>query len=173
MECRDCKKEFTPNPRWHRAWGLCPECRVLNSHRIKEKYKKTAKGKACLERWVHSEKRAENEKGYRQTPRRKQLAVAATTRFRLNHPELEPEVARVNRIYESRTQGKLRGWWKEHSKNGCLKCGTFEKLCIDHIIPRSLGGSDDISNLQVLCIRCNGEKGTQTIDYAASHTSDK
>lgn len=31
---------------------------------------------------------------------------------------------------------------------------------IDHIFPRSLGGTSDESNLRVFCTRCNTVKGT-------------
>ena len=31
-------------------------------------------------------------------------------------------------------------------------------LEVDHIVPRTHGGSDDLSNLQALCIRCNAGK---------------
>lgn len=40
----------------------------------------------------------------------------------------------------------------------CLSCGTTEDLTIDHIIPVSLDGTNEITNLQVLCRRCNGRK---------------
>ena len=53
-------------------------------------------------------------------------------------------------------------WWAvlARDKWKCLSCGRSSKedgvlLEVDHIIPRSKGGSDDMSNLQTLCKKCN------------------
>jgi hypothetical protein len=35
-------------------------------------------------------------------------------------------------------------------------------LTVDHIIPKSLGGSDDLDNLQPMCAGCNFKKGNGT-----------
>lgn len=47
----------------------------------------------------------------------------------------------------------------------CLKCGTDKNLTTDHIIPISKGGSNDFSNLQILCEKCNSTKGSKAEDY--------
>lgn len=40
----------------------------------------------------------------------------------------------------------------------CKYCRTEDNLTIDHKIPVILGGTNDASNLQCLCFRCNGIK---------------
>lgn len=45
----------------------------------------------------------------------------------------------------------------------CKRCGADWTcdLTLDHIVPRSKGGTDDADNLQTLCQRCNSKKGTR------------
>lgn len=49
--------------------------------------------------------------------------------------------------------------------NKCLKCGTSDKLTVDHIIPVSRGGTNQEHNLQTLCEPCNLDKGTEIKSY--------
>ena len=49
--------------------------------------------------------------------------------------------------------------------NTCIYCGYGRRatsLDIDHMIPVARGGSNDPSNLQVICRPCNQRKGVQT-----------
>jgi 5-methylcytosine-specific restriction endonuclease McrA len=39
-------------------------------------------------------------------------------------------------------------------------------MTTDHVVPRSLGGSDSWTNLACACIRCNNRKGSRTPEQA-------
>jgi len=41
----------------------------------------------------------------------------------------------------------------------CERCGATGRLAVDHIVPQSLGGTSDRSNLRVLCFPCHGAIG--------------
>ena len=50
----------------------------------------------------------------------------------------------------------------------CRYCGRGAKenvvLQVDHVVPRSAGGTDDLSNLLTACSECNGGKGHALIE---------
>lgn len=51
----------------------------------------------------------------------------------------------------------------------CVRCGGTERLCIDHITPLAIGGSNDVDNFQTLCTRCNERKGARWDDRKVAH----
>lgn len=51
----------------------------------------------------------------------------------------------------------------------CRACGTTQDLTIDHIMPRSLGGTNNRYNLQCLCRRCNIKKANRYKEYFKEH----
>ena len=66
-------------------------------------------------------------------------------------PEYENK-ARMVLSYEQRLEIYNR------AKGKCVLCGKeikLQKMSIDHIVPLSMGGQDDLSNMQCTCYACN------------------
>lgn len=53
----------------------------------------------------------------------------------------------------------------EYFQNKCVRCGSSEKLSVDHVKPLVMGGANDISNIQPLCLPCNVRKNARYVDY--------
>ncbi len=54
---------------------------------------------------------------------------------------------------------EVRAYVFQRDRHQCQSCGRQGTgLQIDHIVPLALGGSNDLSNLQVLCGTCNRRK---------------
>ena len=57
----------------------------------------------------------------------------------------------------------------------CAGCDThfpFRVMDVDHILPKSRGGTDHAGNLQLLCSGCNRSKGNKTMaEWRASQTA--
>jgi 5-methylcytosine-specific restriction protein A len=61
---------------------------------------------------------------------------------------------------------EVRNYVFQRDKYQCQSCGKTSgeaQLSVDHIIPLARGGTNDISNLQTLCLTCNQRK-TDKID---------
>lgn len=54
----------------------------------------------------------------------------------------------------------------ERDGDACRYCGSSDELTIDHVIPRSRGGTDHEHNLVVCCRPCNSRKGGRTPEQA-------
>ncbi len=53
-------------------------------------------------------------------------------------------------------------------KGKCRRCSAlfeFRHFHVDHIIPKSRGGRDNLENLQLLCGSCNNIKGSKDMEY--------
>jgi 5-methylcytosine-specific restriction endonuclease McrA len=75
-----------------------------------------------------------------------------------------PEISGV--LYQQGELGgyEVREYLLEKFNRKCAYCGAEStRLEIEHVIPRSKGGSNRVSNLAIACTSCNQSKGSQTL----------
>ena len=73
-----------------------------------------------------------------------------------------PKRTDVGRVPHYRTQKHTLFGLQEGICNGCRIAFPFRNFTVDHVIPRSRGGTDHVDNLQLLCAACNSLKGNRT-----------
>ena len=61
----------------------------------------------------------------------------------------------LDQIYRQ-AEGRCVVCQKSHTRNSYPRAWN-----VDHIIPQSLGGEDDIANLRMTCVKCNSKKMNQ------------
>src|SRR4029077_4306219 len=91
-----------------------------------------------------------------------------------NTLDLQRHCNRCNHVWVMRTvrnpiscpRCKSPYWNRLRQKlSACMKCGSTWNLSVDHIVPRSKGGTNHPFNLQVLCRSCNSKKSTKVQNY--------
>lgn len=100
--------------------------------------------------------------------RHKEKRVATATRWRINNPGRAKVNHHRSRIaWRGDDHVTVEQWNAVLEKYGgkCLRCGTTEKIVIDHVVPLSMGGLNEVHNIQPLCKSCNLKKRGQTTDY--------
>ncbi|MEQ9235992.1 RNA-guided endonuclease IscB [Coleofasciculus sp. E2-BRE-01] len=80
---------------------------------------------------------------------------------RLNNPEITGIEYQQGELFGYEVREYLLNKWKRK----CAYCGASGvPLQIEHIYPKSKGGSNQISNLCLACESCNRKKGTQLLE---------
>jgi len=69
---------------------------------------------------------------------------------------------------------EVREYLLEKFGRRCVYCDRENvPLEIDHVIPRSKGGGDRVSNLVIACHDCNQEKGNRSLEEFLAHEPDR
>lgn len=86
----------------------------------------------------------------------------------------EAEAAKAARRERAKTAGpreRHREWPRIRkevlARDGaiCHYCGVTRRwMQVDHVVPRTKGGTDDLANLVVACRRCNSSKGNRDLE---------
>lgn len=160
--CKEYKDESCYTKESRRGDGLSPACRACKKVYNDYYHKKNRdKQLAYMKKRYH-----ENKEYY----------FAHIKRWRKENPHKVIEYSQRRR---ARKLGNGGGYtaaeWEELCDsygNMCLACKAEGiPLTVDHIIPLSKGGPNDISNLQPLCGSCNTSKGIKIIDYRPEITA--
>ncbi len=93
-----------------------------------------------------------------------------TVRLRIKVPEIivlnNYEAVPTRRVSFSRRNIYRR------DRNRCQYCGARPPMCdltIDHVVPRSKGGTSTWENCVLACLRCNSRKSNRTLREAQMH----
>lgn len=81
----------------------------------------------------------------------------------------------LNRILERLYGKSMRSYqrWLYRQKifaktnHRCIYCGTKRHLTVDHVFPKSRGGSSRIENKVAACKRCNNKKGSALPNFGS------
>lgn len=82
--------------------------------------------------------------------------------------EAKREATRIRRYEFDRARSRLiLQMLNSGTEYACAypECDADEGLTVDHILPLSQGGSDDLENLQFLCRSHNSQKGAAVADF--------
>lgn len=148
-----------------------------NEWRLSNKEKIFAKAKS----WYDSRK---NEKQFKDAAssrarewyaKNRDRAIARQKEYNVRNPEnvitsSHNRRARKNSADGSHTAQDIKQLFAlQRGKCACCKVGINDGYHVDHVIPLSLGGSNDRLNLQLLCPTCNLQKSAKhPIDFMQS-----
>lgn len=83
--------------------------------------------------------------------------------FKAINPDRNPSRTDTKDIPNYKNQGHLLYGQQEGICKGCNIHFPYGGMSIDHKHPQSKGGTDELDNLQMLCMRCNSSKGNKTM----------
>ena len=156
-DCKQCSKchKWLPvsmyskdNSKWDGLHGYCKEC---TSAKDRKYYEKSSRKYAPYNPEYYKSEKSKQKKSERDAKRRYMMRNANAQH------KITPEI--IDYIV-SKYGGK------------CVYCGVSceKKFHIDHKVPLSLGGGNDIDNLALSCPKCNFKKRTKTdVQYCGHH----
>lgn len=92
------------------------------------------------------------------------VSYAGPPEIRLPHPRVQIDRDRYRHILTKRNRPAILQQLIERDGSSCRYCGIHceseDNLTIEHLIPKSRGGSNHLKNLAITCKACNNHKGS-------------
>lgn len=157
--CKDCAK--AKSRQWH---AQNKEKASAKSKRFRQKNKESIRQKHA--EWVIANKKHVREYFAKRRIEKRDQINAGLRDWAKRNPE---KVKAWGRSARSRRAGAAGTHTAADiaeilasQKNQCAACDLFlVKFEVDHVIPLALGGGNDKTNLQILCMPCNRSKGAK------------
>lgn len=118
-----------------------------------------------------------NERSRRWYAEHKEIHNERVRRWDLRNPHKRLTYVHARRARRLENGGRytLAEWeaLKDQYNHTCLCCYKIEptiRLTPDHVIPIARGGSNNIDNIQPLCLQCNKSKAVKSTDYRKEYT---
>lgn len=157
--CRACRKKQ------NRKWALANKDKIAkNTRTYKERHRELVKERRRAYYAKNREKVRATMNAYVEKNREK--IRARVRKWQLDNKEKYLAIMRMvnasRRFYDVRKAHKpeiaKQLMFAQDSKCAACLCDISSKYQIDHIMPAKHGGTNDMSNLQLLCVGCNIRK---------------
>lgn len=164
-----------PSERW------CPGCETLRPASDFQRDNRSSDGlqtrcKYCRHQYYEANMEREKARAFRHAEKDRTKSRERARAWVKANPE---RVRITQQTVRNRRRVRKKGNGGKHTRqewealcaqygHRCLCCGRTEpeiRLTIDHVVPLSRGGRNDIANIQPLCLSCNSIKHNKIIDY--------
>jgi 5-methylcytosine-specific restriction endonuclease McrA len=160
----------------HKRQAYCHWCGAEKSYEWKTLNREAKKRHARKSYWKNREKNIARCRVENMTEEQRLTKNARQRVYRKAHPELILMLNRTRRLTEAAAGGQIDRRTVERllalQQNRCAVCGielTNVAFHVDHRTPLSRGGTNEFSNLQILCKSCNLRKsGRDPIEFMNS-----
>lgn len=175
--CKPCRQDYTKQDRnkdSQRYRDYYNKWRKENVETAKQNYQEWYKANKQRKLDYNKKHNKENKEHNNQLAvKRRYKNIEANRAYRrflyYKNPQATIQINHRRRAQKRNSEGSYTQiQWKalcELHDNRCLCCGEQKPLTVDHVIPLSKGGTNNIDNIQPLCKSCNSKKWQQSTDY--------
>lgn len=170
--CRICGVEIESKRK--RSLCDCAECKRKAKSENDKRYRSTEKGQQTRRKNRHTEKAIATRKAYEQTERYKKSKSERAKKYRLSEKVIILEkIRKLKYYYRKYSNEKINGndfisyedFLTLWNCNECYYCGKVvvnREKTIDHKIPITRGGTNNLTNIVICCQSCNSKKSNKT-----------